>query len=124
MSSAITQPTSSEIFKISVLDALYDMRSAWDKVREQPIKNCFHLSGFLKEAELESETAEDVPLALHEDTRELEQAIEALAAREFVKTSAQDFAAINSNIEITAEVSSVPEIVLSLQFQNEMKSPR
>ncbi|GFO06122.1 LOW QUALITY PROTEIN: tigger transposable element-derived protein [Plakobranchus ocellatus] len=38
MSSATTQPTCSETFRISVLDALYDMRSAWDKVTEQTVK--------------------------------------------------------------------------------------
>ncbi|GFO41360.1 tigger transposable element-derived protein [Plakobranchus ocellatus] len=48
MSSAPTQPTSSETFRISVLGALYDMRSAWDKVTEQTIKNCFRHTGFLK----------------------------------------------------------------------------
>ncbi|GFO04537.1 tigger transposable element-derived protein 6 [Plakobranchus ocellatus] len=35
VSSASTQPTSSETFRISVLYALYDMRAAWDKVTEQ-----------------------------------------------------------------------------------------
>ncbi|GFN88431.1 tigger transposable element-derived protein 6 [Plakobranchus ocellatus] len=97
------------------------MRSAWDKVTEQTIKKCFRQPGFLKEAETESETAEEMLLAPYEETSELEKAMEALAAMTSVETSAQDFVSIDSNIETTAEVS-VSEIVQTLQSQNKPES--
>ncbi|GFN89278.1 hypothetical protein PoB_001578400, partial [Plakobranchus ocellatus] len=73
------------------------------------------------EAETESETAEDVPLAPYEETSEPEKAMEALAAMTSVETSAQDFVSIDSNVETTAEVS-VSEIVQTLHSQNEPES--
>ena len=116
MSTNLGELTISGTFNISVLDAHNDVRSAWDKVTERTIKNCFRHAEFFKQAE---ETTEDALLA--EDTDELNQVVESLAGVTNVKTTVEDFATIYSDVEIAAEVL-VSEIVQSLQSQNESKS--
>ncbi|KAK3759236.1 hypothetical protein RRG08_054955 [Elysia crispata] len=49
MTAVSAEPTTSETFRITVLDALCDLRSVWDKVTEKTIKNCFRHAGFCKE---------------------------------------------------------------------------
>lgn len=113
MPEATAQPTTSETFRISVLDALYSMRAAWDQVTEKTIKNCFRHAGFCKEAEVsDSETAEAT------GTDELKKAMDSLATVRPLQTSAQDFVAIDSEVVTTAEAS-VSEIVQSMQRQTQ-----
>ena len=81
------------------------MRSAWDKVTERTLKNCFGHAGFFKQAE---ETTEDALLA--EDRDELDKVVESLARVPNVQTIAEEFATIDSDVETTVEVS-VSEIV-------------
>ncbi|GFN91890.1 tigger transposable element-derived protein [Plakobranchus ocellatus] len=40
--------TFADNFNISIIDALYDMRFAWEKVIKKMIKNCFRHAGFHK----------------------------------------------------------------------------
>ena len=84
------------------------MRSAWDKVTERTIKNCFCHAGFFKQAE---ETTEDALLA--EDRDELDKVVESLAGVTNVQTTVEEFAIIDRDVEMAAEVS-VSEIVQSL----------
>ena len=113
MTTVSAEPTTSETFRISVLDALCDLRSAWDKVTEKTIKNCFRHAGFCKEVNVTA--TEDPPLVT--ETDELENAMESLAGVTFLQTTAQDFVSIDVNVETTAEVS-VSELVQIVQSQN------
>ena len=115
MAQVSAEPTTSETFRISVLDALYDLRSAWDKVTEKTVKNCFRHAGFSKE----SDVTEDPPLVA--ETDELENAMESLAAVTSLQTTAQDFISIDADVETTAEVS-LSELVQSVQSQNNAES--
>ena len=117
MTTVSAEPTTSETFRISVLDALYDLRSAWDKVTEKTIKNCFRHAGFCKEVNVTA--TEDPPLVT--ETDELENAMESLAGVTFLQTTAQDFVSIDVNVETTAEVS-VSELVQIVQNCPESES--
>ena len=48
MSTNLGELAISEISNMSVLDKLYDLRFAWDKVTESTIKHCFCHAGFFK----------------------------------------------------------------------------
>ena len=113
MTTVSAEPTTSETFRISVLDALCDLRLAWDKVTEKTIKNCFRHAGFCKEVNVTA--TEDPPLVT--ETDELENAMESLAGVTFLQTTAQDFVSIDVNVETTAEMS-VSELVQIVQSQN------
>ena len=97
MSTNPGEPTIPQTFNISVLDTLYDLRLAWEKVMEITIKNCFHHAGFFKQAEA---TIEDALLA--EDRDELDKVVESLAGVTNVQTTAGEFATIDSDVESAA----------------------
>ncbi|GFO18148.1 hypothetical protein PoB_004465300 [Plakobranchus ocellatus] len=107
-------------FNISIIDGLYDMRFAWEKVTEKTIKNCFHHAGFhisfASEREVEETAQSSETEASHNEPESLLNSLSKVKGADF-ETTAEEYLAIDYEVQTTAEMS-ISEIVNNIQSQD------
>lgn len=94
--------------KISILDALYFMESAWDKVTKSTIEHCFHHSGF--------QTTEHLPLSSIENDMNSDDIFEVTNLPENLPNGVtfEDYVSVDDGI-ITTEFLSDADIIHMVQ---------
>ena len=106
-------------FNISVLDALYNMRWAWDRVTKETVANCFRHAGFLDTSSANSDI-DNIDTGLADDSQ-IESLIEKLDEKTNNTISAEEYISFDMELETTAEIS-VSEIVSSISDKKDIES--
>ena len=97
-------------FYISVLDALYFMRWAWDRVSTETVANCFRHAGFVDPSQDNTDTNS---VANDPGESAIEDLLERLQETTAVTVTAEEYVSFDTEVETTAEMS-VTEIVKSM----------
>ena len=106
-------------FYISVLDALYFMRWAWD-LSTETVANCFRHAGFVDPSQDNTDTN-----SVTNDPGEsaIEDLLERLQETTAVTVTAEEYVSFDTEVETTAEMS-VTEIVKSMSGNRSRVSRR
>ena len=108
-------------FKISILDALYMLRTAWSKVTETTIANCFRHAGFKHQDPSESDLL--VPSDSEEATGEVEvtNLFERLQDLVTDEVSAEAFYSIDNDL-LTCEEAQISSLVGDVQVEQNLEA--
>ena len=105
-------------FYISVLDALYFMRWAWDPVSTETVANCFHHAGFVDPSQDNTDTNS---VANDPGESAIEDLLKRLQETTAVTVTAEEYVSFDTEVETTAEMS-VSEIVKSMSGTTDPES--
>ena len=101
-------------FKLSLLDALYLVRTAWSAVTKETIANCFRHAGF----GLQSSACDAAGDAAVSGTAEFNATFESAVAVTGAETTADDYRAVDENLT-TSAILSVAEITIQATGKND-----